>query len=181
MSYFPTQPMQIIDLPADAAHTGPRRLLSDIKYICIHTTEGRDSRAWLSRTSNPRVSIHRLIQRTPFNPSTQFGGHYKILPEEWTAYHAGTGTINHYGPSGNYKTNFNYVSLGIELERYGNEPITDYQYQESAGLVAEWWSMLGYKPFISHQDVDPTRRSDPVYFDWSIFSRVLFTKLGAIR
>ncbi|MCA0354706.1 MAG: N-acetylmuramoyl-L-alanine amidase [Chloroflexi bacterium] len=181
MSFFPTPNLDIRDLPADVQHTGPRRPTSALKCIIVHSTEGRDSRKWLSTTSNPRVSIHRLIQRTAYNQQTNYGGHYKILADEWTAYHAGTGVFNHYGPFSDYKRNLNYVSLGVELERTGTESITAYQYEQFAGLVVEWWGLYGYLPVITHQDVDPSRRSDPVRFDWPSFSRVLFAKLGAIR
>lgn len=180
MTFFLTPPLNIIDLPADSAHTGPRRPVDDIEYIIFHTTEGRDSRAWLSTTSNPRVSIHRLIQRTAYNPATNVGGHYKILADEWTAYHAGTGRIGSYGPTGNYRSNLNYRSLGVELERYGNEDITAYQYEQSAALVVEWWGLYGYKPILTHHDVDPARRSDPVKFDWATFSRELFRQIGRV-
>jgi hypothetical protein len=51
MTYFVTPPLNIIDLPADAGHTGKVRPLNQIRGIVIHSTEGTDSRAWLSKTT----------------------------------------------------------------------------------------------------------------------------------
>lgn len=178
---FQTPPLEIIDFPANSQHHGGERPLDAIKYIIIHTTEGIDSRKWLSTDHNSMVSAHRLIQRYPYNPNTKMGGHYKILPDTYVANHAGHGTINIYNPNtGSYIRNLNYVSLGIELERFGSQPITVYQYDQCAAMCCEWIGLYGYLPILRHQDVDPSRRTDPVRFDWSHFYRVLHGKLAEV-
>lgn len=148
---YQTLPLHVIDLPADAAHTGMSRALDTIKAIILHSTEGSDSRAWLSTTSNPPVSIHRLIRRAE-------GEHYKILPDSRVAWHAGSGKWGNYA--------LNDVSLGWELERQGNQGYTEYQMSEVTALTVEAWGRYGFLPVMGHGQVDPWRRSDPVRFDW---------------
>lgn len=175
---FTTQPINIIDLPADARHTGGTRALSAIEVIILHTTEGYDSRAWLSTDPNSVVSIHRLIQRTPYNPTTRYGGHYKILADDKIANQAGFGTIGNHRPGGPH--NLNTIALGIELERQKGEGITAYQYDQATLQVAEWWGLYGFKAILSHMIVDPDRRSDPVNFDWDRFYRLLWSRLRGL-
>lgn len=177
---FQTPPIEIIDLLANSDHHEGERPLDAILYIILHTTEGTDSRKYLSTDHDSVVSCHRLIQRTPFNKKTRYGGHYKILPDNYVANHAGYGSINKYGPYKGTKLNLNYVSLSIELERSGRQAITAYQYEQTALMVREWWGLYGFPAILRHQDVDPTRRSDPVNFDWNVFYTVLHGKLKEV-
>lgn len=140
MPLFVTPPLSVIDLPANAVHTGAARPLSAIKGIILHSTEGSDSRDWLSKTSLPPVSIHRLIRRAP-------GEHYKILPDNRVAWHAGSGKW------GNYQ--LNDVTLGVELERQGSQRYTEYQLEEVSALTVEWWGLYGFIPVMGHGQVDP--------------------------
>lgn len=164
MALYSTIPLAVIDLPAAASHTGAARPISAIRGIILHSTEGSDSRAWLSRTSSPPVSIHRLIRRQP-------GEHYKILPDTRVAWHAGSGVW------GNYKVND--VTLGVELERQGSQGYTEYQLDEAAALIVEWWSLYGFIPLMGHGQVDPWRRSDPVGLDWPDLHRRIWIRLIA--
>lgn len=164
MPLFPTRPLAVIDLPADADHTGAARPVDKIRAIVLHSTEGSDSRAWLSRTSSPPVSIHRLIRRAP-------GEHYKILPDTRVAWHAGSGVW------GNYR--INDVTLGVELERAGSQGYTEYQLDEAAALIVEWWGLYGFLPLMGHAQVDPWRRSDPVGLDWTDLYRRIWIRLIA--
>lgn len=166
MTYFTTPALEIIDLPADAAHSGKVRPLNSIRAIVLHSTEGIDSRAWLTTTSNPPVSIQRLIRRLP-------GEHYKILPDNRVAWHAGGGKW------GNYL--INDVTLGVELERKGTQVYTAYQMDEVSSLVCEWWALYGFIPVMGHGQLDPWRRSDPVGFDWRDFWQRLTAKIQAAQ
>lgn len=170
--YFTTPPLSIIDLPADAAHRGGVRTAEDIEFIIIHSTEGVDSRGWLTTDPNSKgASVHRLIRRLP-------GEHYKLVPDLVVANHAGFGTIGEYGP---YKPkNLNWVSLGVELERYGGQGYTEWQMSELVELVLEWHGLYGPLPILSHKVVDPTRRSDPVYFNWRNFRRRLLARVHEV-
>src|SRR5690349_9431690 len=95
MSYFQTPPLQITDHPADAAHAGGLARLG-YRFIAIHATGGVDSLNWLSTTSAPPVSIHRLISKD--------GRIYKIVPDGTAAYHAGPA---HVGPLPSAEANVN--------------------------------------------------------------------------
>lgn len=163
MIYFQTPPLKVIDLPADAVHTGAIRSLDKIKAIILHSTEGVDSRSWLSSTSKPPVSIHRLIRRAE-------GEHYKILPDTRVAWHAGSGKWGNYA--------LNDVTLGWELEREKDQTYTEYQINEVAALTAEAWGLYGFIPVMGHGQVDPWRRSDPVNFDWQNYYRRVAQKLA---
>lgn len=166
MPYFATPSLHIIDLPADAAHSGPERPVSSIKGIVVHSTEGYNSGPWLSSTSNPPVSIHRLLGRSP-------GQHVKILPDTRVAWHAGSGKW------GNY--DINLVTLGVELERGGPQGYTEWQMSELASLIMEWWSLYGAIPIMGHGQLDPWRRSDPVRFDWPNLWQRIFRPLQKDR
>jgi N-acetyl-anhydromuramyl-L-alanine amidase AmpD len=160
--------MTIIDLPADAAHTGRSRAASEIQIIMLHSTEGTDSRTWLTRTSDPPASVHRLIRRAE-------GEHYKILDDLRVSYNCGYGTVGEWRPG--KSPNLNDVTLSVELERYGTQAYTDWQYAEVARLVVEWWGLYGFKPVMGHAMVDPTRRADPVRFDWPRFYALCWAEL----
>lgn len=176
---FTTPPLDIIDLPADSRHTGGTRPLSTIEFIILHSTEGVDSRKWLSTDPNSVVSIHRLIQRTPLDPIKGYGGVYKILPDEAIANHVGYGTLGNYGPG--KPKNLNTVTLGIELERYGSQGYTAYQYDMCAAQIAEWWGLFGFLPILSHRQVDPTRRTDPVGLDFPRLYSLIYARLRGLR
>lgn len=157
--WFSTPALDIVDLPADRGHYSdgvhlvPRR-------IVLHATAGKDSRAWLSRTSNPPVSVHRLIRRD--------GRIYKIVADEHVAYHVGFATLFPYPGRG--LTSANYTSLGIELENdnTSKEGYTAAQVASAVLQVVEWFGKFGYLPVVSHADLD-SRKSDPHGFDWQGF------------
>lgn len=171
---FDTPPLNIIDLPADERHSGGVRPLSAIELIVYHSTEGVDSRKWLSTDPDSVVSAHRLIQREPYNAAKKYGGHYKILPDTKIANHVGYGVLGNYGPG---KLNLNAISLGLELERYGSQGYTAYQYDQAAAITVEWWGLYGFLPILSHKQLDPTRRTDPVGFDWSRLYTLVYARL----
>lgn len=165
MSLFQTPPLTVIDLPAAATHTGASRPLSQIRGIILHSTEGTDSRSWLSATSDPPVSAHRLIRRAK-------GEHYKILSDTRIAWHAGSGKWGNYA--------INDVTVGWELERTGSQTYTEYQMDEVAALTVEAWGRYGFIPIMSHGQIDPWRRSDPVKFDWADYYRRVWLRLIAL-
>lgn len=162
--YFTTPPLAIIDLPADAQHRGGTRMEKDIEFIFLHSTEGVDSRKWLTTDPQSNVSCHRLIRRTK-------GEHYKCMDDLVVANTQGGGTIGEYRPG--KLRNLNTVGLSIELERHGTQGYTQWQFRECILMCAEWWGRYGPIPILSHKVVDPTRRRDPVRFDWPLFRREL--------
>lgn len=127
--------------------------------IVIHFTQDPTLKQALHelRTHNPAgpVSAHYLIGRD---------GHvYQLVADEKRAWHAGAGrwgTI----------TDVNSASLGIELDNNGNEPYTSTQIHSLLRLLAHLCSRWGIPrtQVIGHEDLAPTRRSDPgQYFPWN--------------
>lgn len=159
---FQTPPLPIIDAPADAAHTGPKRFGSP-QYIIIHATAGTDSLEWLRRASKPPVSIHRLIKKD--------GKNYKVVPDDHIAYHAGYSRVG-------VKSNLN-DQLSIELENLNNgkDLYPDTQVDMCAAQVLEWWSLYGLLPILSHAQVDTRGKTDPKGFPWPRFYGFLLRRL----
>jgi N-acetylmuramoyl-L-alanine amidase len=169
VAFFSTPPLDISDLPADAAHKGGTR--AGYRFIIIHSTGGTNSRNWLTRTSTPPVSIHRLI--------TKQGEIIKIVPDHEVAWHCGPAIVGPI-PGGNFT--LNNFSLGIELENLntGRDPYPLSQVSAVAAQVLEWWGLYGAIPVLAHAWVDK-RKHDPAGFPWNAFYERLFTYLGRVQ
>lgn len=167
---FDTLPLPIVDLPADARHHTKGRQGFTPRIILIHHTGGTNSGKWLSTTSQPPVSTHRLISKKGIN--------IKIVPDEDTAYCAGYGVVGPVDPDGNdprgVAGNLNLITLHIELENRGDgkDPYPDEQLDMAAKQCAEWIGKYGYLAILGHMDVD-ANKSDPKGFSWPDFWRRL--------
>lgn len=174
--YFHTLPLPIIDLPAAPTHFIRGRMGFRPRYITIHHTGGTDSSRWLSRSSRPAVSTHRLIMPD--------GANYKIVADEDTAFTAGYGIVGPTDPDTNdpagVAPNFNYESLHIELENPGNgrTPYPAAQMEMAARQVVEWYGRWGFLGLVGHSWVD-SRKNDPAGFDWPWFYRLIKKHLRA--
>ena len=137
------------------------------RFIVLHSTGGTDSRAWLTRTSVPPVSIHRLIRKS--------GSLYKIVPDHEVAWHCGPAQV---GPIPHHPYSLNNYSLGIELENLntGRDPYPVAQVEVCAMQVLEWWGLYGALPIVAHGWVQ-RGKSDPAGFSWDFFYDRLFTYL----
>lgn len=170
MTWFQTEPLDIIDAPADEHHKGGRTVLIP-RRIVIHATAGTNSLRWLTRQSIPEVSVHRLIARD--------GRIYK-LGEDWEVmYHVGHATMFPHPFIG--LTNANYTSLGIELENTndGTQEYTSSQLASAAGQVVEWIGQFGYIPVVSHADLD-ARKHDPFRFPWEQFMVLVWDRITSM-
>jgi N-acetyl-anhydromuramyl-L-alanine amidase AmpD len=158
----------------DARHrTKGRRGLDKPTKGVIHNTEGTDSRAWLSTTSSPPVSIHVLIARD--------GTRYNIVDYGDTAYHVGDAIAGY----------SNVNCLGVELEsrnRNGRAttPYTAAQYNVLAHLLATWIVSYGldYDEDIKrHGDIalPAGRRHDPSGLDMGRLKRETMAWLTFFR
>ncbi|GAC1354034.1 MAG: hypothetical protein NVS4B8_30550 [Herpetosiphon sp.] len=167
---FQTTALRIVDMPADGAHFGGRRVWPP-RFVIVHATGGTNSLQWLrssSPASNP-VSVHRLIAKD--------GTIFKIVADDETAWHAGYGELGPIRPGG--AANLNAFALGIELENLnsGYDPYPATQVQACAAQIVEWWGMYGFLPVLSHAAVDP-RKDDPQGFDWPTLWRAMWRELG---
>ena len=148
---FPTPPLSIVDVPADAKHKAYNRL--GFRWIVLHHTGGTDSRKWLSTTSSPPVSCHRLIARS--------GAIYKIVPDFEVAFTQGPADI---GPLPENGQNVNQWALSIEIENLGNGQ--DYpieQLRAIAAQIVEWQAAYGWLAIVHHQWIQ-ANKNDPYDF-----------------
>ena len=131
-----------------------------IEYAVLHNTEGRDSRAWLSTTSNPPASIHALIDRA--------GARWNIVDYNDTAWHVGKARSP-------YR---NSNSLGLELENRSNprgvsEDYTPAQINTAAHWLATVMFSYGipWLNVVRHGDIalPAGRRADPSNFPMDDF------------
>lgn len=168
LTYFVTPPLKIVDKPADANHKGGQRL--GYRVIVLHATGGKDSTAWLSTTSKPPVSVHRLIKKD--------GTIYKIVPDNEVAWHAGPAAVGRL-PTKN--ETINNWSLGIEIENLndGRDTYPDAQITSVVAQVIEWWALYGALPITSHLAIQ-SNKHDPAGFPWPGFYAKLFKRLGEL-
>jgi N-acetylmuramoyl-L-alanine amidase len=162
--------------PVAPDHFTPGRGGYKVEYIILHNTEGRDSRAYLSRTSGQppeppdrRVSIHKLVRAD---------GVYSIVSPANTAWHCGE-TVTPYH-------HMNYRSLGVELESINSkgkcqEPYSDSDYNATAHTVAGWMFSyaIPWERVLCHRDIasPPGRRQDPSGLDLARLQRETYAWL----
>lgn len=173
MSYFVTPPLPITDLPADNRHKSDGRL--GHRFIVLHHTGGTNSGHWLSTTSSPPVSVHRLI--------TKSGEIIKIVPDHLVAFTQGPARVRNLPRSvnGRIVETVNEWALGIELENLGNgkDPYPMAQVNSCAEQCAEWWGMHGALAIVGHGWIQ-TNKNDPLGFPWRDFYARLFHYLKAV-
>lgn len=137
-----------------------------IRYIVLHTTEGTDSRTWLTETGN--VSAHYLVRENLV---------YRLVGEDWAAWHAGIisgePTTPHYSGDweniyengvllgGGWTVNPNDESIGIEIEGRAAQPLSDAAVRSTAELIRDIHRRRGPLPLVSHSELSPGNRSDP--------------------
>ncbi len=172
---FPTLPLPITDLPADADHKSAGRL--GYRWIVLHHTGGTDSRAWLSTTSSPRVSAQRLITKT--------GENIKIVQDGDTAYTQGPAQIGRL-PRRDPRTNaiietVNEWALAIEFENLGDgrDPYPAVQLDMGAHQVVEWWGAHGFLALVGHGWIQ-SNKNDPLGFPWGTFYALCWAQLKGI-
>jgi N-acetyl-anhydromuramyl-L-alanine amidase AmpD len=151
------------DCPADRNHFTLWRRGYQIEWVVVHSTQGRDSRKWLSTTSDPPVSIHKLGRGD---------GIYSIVPPAHTAWHAGVCLPGY--------EHMNERSLGYEVESLNHDgiaqtPYTDQDYNQAAHTVAGWLFSYGlpWERVVRHADIaaPPGRRTDPDGLDMARLQR----------
>ncbi len=141
-----------------------------LRYIVMHTTEGTDSRGWLSSSPASDVSIHYLVREDDT---------YAIVLEEAAAWHAGrivgtpttpayTGTwedIYENGVliGGGWTVNPNDESIGIELEGHAADAISPAIFERAVNLIADIRARHPglALPLVAHYELSPGDRSDP--------------------
>lgn len=148
------------------------------KILCIiaHDTErGNDnhrSLEGLQHGDNREVSIHKLINTD--------GSCYHMVEDSLGANHAGYGTITLNGVKycQDCQYSVNTISLGFELEHTVNAKTYPKDQLLTMGYwINVWRDKYGHLPIYCHRDVDPSRRSDPIYLtipemeQWAVRAR----------
>lgn len=103
-----------------------------------------------------KVSPHYLINRE--------GVIYRLVPDDYVAYHAGSGRM----PDGSRKNIINVFSIGIELIYVQTESPNDAQYESLTKLIAylkQEYNIPGAN-ILGHNEINPSRKTDPWNFDW---------------
>lgn len=167
---FATPPLAIIDTPAAPSHYTRGRAGHLPRYIAIHHTGGTDSLKWLTSTSPNRVSAHRLI--------TKAGIIHKLVNDGDTSNAAGYAIVGPVDPDTSdppgVASNFNQISLNIELENMGTgrDEYPEAQMVACARQCLEWIGKYGYLAIVGHGWVD-ARKVDPLGFDWTLLYRLI--------
>lgn len=162
----------VVDLLADSAHYGGP--WDGARAIVLHHTAGTDSRAWLTHTSRPPVSVHRLI--------TKAGLIYRIVPDGVNAYHVGGSNLGRWTTAAGDLGSANEICLGIELENLGTgrDPYPEPQLSACAWQVASWWRLYGDLTVVPHRLIDSTGKTDPAGLDTRDILRRALQWLGAL-
>lgn len=167
---FATPPLPIVDSPAAPTHYTKGRGGHLPRFIVVHHTGGTNSLAWLTSTSPNRVSAHRLIEK--------IGTIHKIVNDGDTSNAAGYAIVGPVDPDANdpvgVASNFNQISLNIELENLGTgrDPYPEAQMVACARQIVEWIGKYGYLAIVGHSWVD-ARKQDPAGFDWTFLYRLI--------
>lgn len=157
---------------ADAGHRGGTRPLPP-KVVVMHATGGTNSLAWLTTDPDSAVSSHLLIDKD--------GDVHRLVEDGGIAYHAGVSKWARFGTPG--QPTINEISLGIELENLntGVDPYPTVQVLAAARAVYRWITAYGWLPTVSHQEIAPTRKTDPAGFPWQIYRQYIDEYIQGIR
>jgi N-acetyl-anhydromuramyl-L-alanine amidase AmpD len=134
-----------------------------IRYHVVHSTEGYDSRTWLTQTGG--VSAHYLVRGVDI---------YRLVDESYDAWHAGrivgTPTTMYYSGSvigydyygwPLWSVNPNDESLGIEMEGFAQYLLDPATLDSTAELIRDIRNRRGPLPIVGHYELSPGDRSDP--------------------
>lgn len=134
------------------------------KMIVLHTTESSSYRSTKAtfQSRDSKVSAHYVIDRD--------GTIHQYLPEGYSAWHAGESQFPPLGINGCC----NADSIGIEIQRSPNEPLTKEQIASTMALVKDIKERhnIPAEHVVAHSDVAPGRKVDPGEdFPWRAFAR----------
>ena len=143
----------------------PKRSSKQIKYLIFHYTGMKTEISALNRLTdiNSKVSCHYLIKKN--------GQIIKILPELYTAWHAGVSFWKK-------DKSLNSKSIGIEISNpgheYGYEKFSAKQIKSILKLTKNLINKFKIKKInvLGHSDIAPLRKIDPgEKFPWELLSK----------
>ena len=162
----PTPPLEIINRLLSFGYEVPNDPRS-IDIIIIHSVftpsgdDPLDVDGMIDWFKSYGLASHYLI--------SQEGTIYRLVKDENIAYHAGASRMS------DGRTNISLFSIGIELIHLDTTPPTNDQYQALAQLVTELSAeyVIPSENILGHQEISPTRKTDPWNFDWDFFHSLL--------
>lgn len=140
-----------------------------IDTIIIHSTYNMlggdlyDIEKVIQQLQTYKVAVHLLINRT--------GIIFRLVPDEYAAYHAGTGKM----PDGSRKNIINNFSIGIELIYTKTDSPNEAQYQSLAQIVKylkQKYNIASENILAAYQ-ISPGRKDDPWGFNWDYFNSLI--------
>lgn len=146
-------PSGIINMPAmsHSPRGGTRA-----RYVVVHSTDSPagstpEGTARYLAGNDRKVSAHELVAPLAV---------YVMVPDDRAAHHAGYATL----PDGTTGGAVNLASWGLEIYQESGRPCAPELVEVAAGRVAGACKRLGIPAarVVSHAEVDPGRRSDPV-------------------
>lgn len=145
--------MRIVNLPSD--FHSPRNGYS-LDAIVLHTTEGSDSRTWLTKTGS--VSANELLR----NENGE-GVAYVLVEESLAAWHAGriVGVPTTPLYAAHSGANPNQWTYGFEIEGHAAGPVDPALVELVVARIRSIRSRHGNVPVINHADLSPGDRTDP--------------------
>lgn len=145
----------VADRERPSPNFNARKGSGGIRYIILHATAGSDEGAesWMENPVS-KVSAHLHIRRD--------GSITRCVDDTARAWHAGIARWEG-------RTDLNSDSLGWEIgnRNDGKEPYTDAQYRAIARLLHHYLPQgLERSAVLSHAQVAPDRKTDPLGWDW---------------
>lgn len=124
--------------------------------LVLHTTQGTDSRTWLTKTGN--VSANELIRREGDEAVA-----YLMVGESFAAWHAGdvVGVPTTPLYEAHDRANPNLWTYGFEIEGYAAGPVDPLQLECVVSRIRDVRSRHGNVPLIDHRELAPGNRTDP--------------------
>jgi hypothetical protein len=106
------------------------------------------------------IDIWKSYEVAPHYMIDRKGNILRLVEDEDIAYHAGNSKM----PDG--RKNVNDFSLGVEILNAEDDQYTTAQYESVNELVAYLKKKHGVKYVVGHDDIAPSRKTDPWNFDW---------------
>lgn len=152
-----------------------------IQYLILHTTESpvdvdeEETLRYLVQNER-KVSIHDYLAQFP-DGSMRL---YNMVPYSKAAHHAGADTARL--PNGYTGTEVNRRTIGLEIYRRVEQQVSAVLWEAAIDWAVARCRQynLQVSQILSHAQVDPTRRSDPVGLNMTWFRDRVAQELGAV-
>jgi N-acetyl-anhydromuramyl-L-alanine amidase AmpD len=138
----------------------------NVDTVVVHTAYSEDGEQY-----NPQnvYNIFKKYNVTPHYMIGRDGTIYKLADENDLAHHAGISRMK------DGRESVNRFSIGVELINSKTDYPTRAQYISLAKLIQDIKTRYDIKYIVGHNEIAPTRKSDPWNFDFGILATMLST------